>query len=204
MARVTTKTGVANLAITLMKGTPVISIDPPDKGSKTAKLAAQWYDDARREALSLTDWDFAIKRVQISASAAPAFGWAYSYQLPSDFVRIATIGDEDDPLTSENYKIENGFILCNENAPLNVRYIYDCEDVTKFSPKFLIAFAKKLSSYMAHGLSGSLNMAAGLSDIADGDMSEAKALDAQQTPPRKYSRSRWAEARQRGHTERFS
>lgn len=201
MARVTTKTGVANLAITLIKGSPVISIDPPDKGSKAAKLAAQWYDDARREALALTDWDFAIKRVKISASAPPAFGWAYSYQLPPDFVRISTIGDEDNPLTS--YKIENGFILCDEGAPLNVMYIYDCEDVVKFSPKFLIAFVKKLASYLAHGLSGSMNMAAGLNDIADGDMSEAKALDAQQTPPRRYTRSRWAEARQRGHTERF-
>ncbi len=204
MARVTTKTGVANLAITLMKGTTVLSIEPPDKGSKTAKLAAQWYDDARREALSLTDWDFALKRAQISASAPPAFGWAAAYQLPSDFIRIATIGDEDNPITSDNYKIENGYILCDEAAPLNVRYIYDCEDVTKFSPKFLIAFVKKLSSYMAHGLSGSLTMAAGLSDIADGDMSEAKALDAQQTPPRKISRSRWAAARDRGHSERYT
>ena len=95
MARVTTKTGVANLAITLLKGNPVTSIEPPDKGSKAAKLAAQWYDDARREALSETDWDFALKRVQISASAAPAFGWSASYQVPSDFIRISTIGDEN-------------------------------------------------------------------------------------------------------------
>lgn len=203
MARVTTKTGVANLAITLIKGTPVTSIDPPDRGSKTAKIAAQWYDDARREALSETDWDFAIKRVQISASPAPAFGWSASYQLPSDFIRIATIGDEDNPLTSDYYKIENGFILCNEDAPLNVRYIYDIEDITKFSPKFLMAFAKKLSSYLAHGLTGSLNMAGGLSEIADDDMASAKTLDAQQTPPRKVQRSRWAAAKDRGHTDRW-
>lgn len=204
MARVTTKTGVANLAITLMKGTPVTNIDPPDHGSKTAKLAAQWYDDARREALALTDWDFALKRAQISASAAPDFGWSFSYQLPSDFIRISTIGDEANPLTSENYKVEGGFILCDESAPLNVVYVSDFEDVTKFSPKFLMAFAKKLSSYIAHGLSGSLNMAAGLSGLADDDMSEAKAIDAQQTPPRRVQRSRWAAARDRGHTERFS
>lgn len=203
MARVTTKTGVANLAITLMKGTPVTNIDPPDRGSKTAKLAAQWYDDARREALAENDWDFALKRVQISASDAPPFGWAASYQLPSDFIRISCIGDETSPLTSDDYKVENGFILCDEDAPLNVIYIYDCEEITRFSPKFLMAFAKKLSSYISHALSGSMNMALGLSELADNDMSSAKSLDAQQTPPRKVQRSRWADARQRGHTERF-
>lgn len=199
MARVTTKTGVANLAITLLKGNPVTSIEPPDKGSKAAKLAAQWYDDARREALSETDWDFALKRVQVSASAAPAFGWSASYQLPSDFIRIATIGDEDNPLTSDDFKVEGGFILCNEPSPINLRYVHDIEDVTKFTPKFLMAFAKKLSSYMSAALTGSLNMAAGLGELADEDMSNAKTLDAQQTPPKKVQRSRWAAAKVTGH-----
>lgn len=202
MARVTTKTGVANLAITLLKGNPVTSIEPPDKGSKSAKLAAQWYDDARREALAETDWDFALRRVQISASSAPAFGWTARYQLPSDFIRIATIGDEDNPLTSDDFKVEDGYILCDEPAPINVRYVYDCEDVTKFSPKFLMAFAKKLSSYLAAALTGSLNMAAGLGEIAEEDMSTAKTLDAQQTPPKKVQRSRWARAKQIGHVDR--
>lgn len=202
MARVTTKTGIANLAITLTKGTPVTNIDPPDRNSKTAKAAAQWYDDARREALCENDWDFAIKRVQISASDAPAFGWIASYQLPSDFIRLSWIGDEENPLTSDHYKVENGFILTDEGEPLNVGYVYDIEDITKFSPKFLMAFVKKLSSYIAHAISGSLNMAGGLSEIADSDMSSAKSLDAQQTPPRRIERSRWRAARDRGHTER--
>jgi len=203
MARVTTKTGVANLAITLLKGNPVTSIEPPDKGSKAAKLAAQWYDDARREALSETDWDFALKRVQISASAAPAFGWSASYQVPSDFIRISTIGDENNPLTSDDFKVENGFILCNEPAPINVRYVYDIEDVTKFSPKFLMAFVKKLSSYISAGITGSLNMSAGLGELADDDMASAKTLDAQQTPPKKVQRSRWAAAKVTGHVDRW-
>lgn len=202
MARVNTKTGVANLAITFMKGSPVNSIEPPDRGSKTAKTAALFYDDARREALSETVWDFAVKRVQISASTAPPFGWSAKYQLPSDFIRIATIGDETDPLTETEYTIEDGFILCNEDAPLNLRYVYDVQDIAKFSPKFLIAFAKKLSSYIAHGVTGSMAMAAGLSDLADSDMVVAKGMDAQQSPPRKISRSRWAAAKTRGHVDR--
>lgn len=203
MARVTTKTGVANLAISLLKGNPVTSIDPPDRGSKVAKAAAQWYDDARREALSETDWDFALKRTQISSSTAPAFGWSAAYQLPSDYIRLSSIGDEKNPLTEKDYKVENGFILCNEAAPLNVIYVYDVEDITKFSPKFLVAFAKKLASYIAAAVTGSLNMAAGLGELSEIDMSVAKTQDAQQTPPRKVTRSRWAQARDRGQTERF-
>ena len=117
-------------------------------------------------------------------------------------MRIATIGDEKNPLTGDDYTIEDGFILCNEAAPLNVRYVYDIQDIAKFSPTFLIAFAKKLSSYIAHAVTGSLNMAAGLSEMAGEDMASAKNLDAQQSPPRKITRSRWNEAKQRGHADR--
>lgn len=202
MARVNTKTGVANLAITLNKGNPVTSIEPPDRGSKIAKAAAQWYDDARREALAQTIWDFAIKRVQLSASTAPEFGWSTKFQLPSDYIRIATIGDEANPLTADQYTIEDGFILCNEEAPLNIRYVYDVEDITKFSPQFLTAFAKKLASYLSHAITGSLNMAAGLSEMAGDDMVNAKSLDAQQSPPIKTTRSRWKDAKTRGHVDR--
>ncbi len=202
MARVNTKTGVANLAITLFKGNPVTSIEPPDRGSKTAKAAAQWYDDARREALSETIWDFAIRRVQLSASTAPPFGWSAKYQLPSDFIRVATIGDEKNPLTGDDYTVEDGFILCNEPAPLNVRYVYDVQDIAKFSPKFLIAFVKKYSSYIASAVTGSLNMAAGLSEMAGEDMVNAKGLDAQQSPPIKVTRSRWNNAKHKGHADR--
>ncbi len=202
MARVNTKTGVANLAISLFKGTAVNSIEPPDKGSKTAKAAALWYDDARREALAETVWDFALKRAKISASAAPEFGWSASYQLPNDFIRVASIGDEADPLDQEDYCIENGFILCNEEAPLQLRYVYDVQDIVKFSPKFLIAFVKKYASYISAAVSGSLNMSAGLGELASDDMSAAKTLDAQQTPPRKITRSRWADAKTRGHVDR--
>ena len=204
MARVTTKTGVANLAISLIKGTAVVSIDPPDRGSKTAKVAAQWYDDARREALAEGNWDCALKRVKISDSGAAEFGWGASYQLPSDLIRVATIGDEFNPLTSADYKVENGFILCNEGGPLNLVYVYDLEDVTKFSPKFLMAFAKKLAAYLAHGLTGSLNMADGLSNMAREDMSDAKSLDGQQTPPVVVRRSKWRDARLYGHTDRWN
>ncbi len=202
MGRVNTKTGVSNLALSLIKQNTVASIEPPDKNSKAAKLAAQFYDDTRREVLSETVWDFAIKRALISASAAPAFGWGFSYELPSDFIRIATIGDEENPLTQDDYIIENGFILCDEEAPLKLRYVYDLEDIAKFSPKFLIAFVKKLSSYLAAALTGSLNMAAGMGELASDDISNAKGIDAQQTPPRIVRKSRWARAKVLGATDR--
>lgn len=202
MARVTTKTGVANLALSLIKNDQVTSIDPPDRGSKAAKAAALWYDDARREVLSEHDWDFAKKRVNLSAGTPPAFGWAASYQLPSDCLRISTIGDEANPWTSQYFRIEGQYILCNESGPIQLCYISDIDDITKFTPKFLVAFAKKLGSYISAVLTGSLNMMQGLGDEATDTLSDAKSLDSQQNPPVRVQRSRWAAAKQRGHTER--
>jgi len=203
MARVVTETGVANLALSLIKTDPVASISPPDPRSKAAKLAAQWYDDARREVLSEHDWKHATKRVLIPAGTAPAFGrWANSYALPPDFIRLTAVGNEDHPLDADDYLIENGAIFCNEAAPLPLIYVYDLDDVAKFTPKFLIAFAKKLAFYISIGLTGSMNMAGAMNEIAETDISDAKALSSQGSPPRKVQKSRWAAAKIVGHVDR--
>jgi hypothetical protein len=202
MSRVTTKTGVANLANSLLKTDAVTNIDPPDADSKPAKLASRWYEDTRREVLAEHNWDFAIKRVQVSASAAPVFGpYAYKYQLPSDYIRVATLGDEQNPETE--YEVEDGFILCNVPAPLNLRYVYDFETVTQFSPKFLTAFVTKLAAHMAYELTGNRSMVAEMEAAYDKMLSTAQTLDGQQNPPKRVQRSRWTAAKHRGHIDRF-
>lgn len=194
MSRINTKTGVANLMLSLLKNDTVDSIEPPTRNNKAAKIAALWFDTARRAALAEHDWDFATTRKNISSSGA-VDGWSQSYQLPSEFIRLVTIGDEALPLENFDYRIENGFILCNEPAPLFVRYVYDCEDIAKWSPMFLTSMVKVYAGYVAASLTGSMNMAAGLMSIGDENMSNAKAVDSQQNPPTKITRSKWKSAR---------
>lgn len=196
MARVTTKTGIANLTASLLKVDAVANIDPPDSRSKFAKKANQWYDESRRDTLADHIWNFALKRAQLPADAtAPPFGYGNRFLLPADYIRVATIGDEDNP--ERDYKVEDGYILTNVAAPLNVRYVYDQEDITKFSPKFIQAFARKLAANMAYDMTGSRTFADSMEEKYQLYLSDALGVDGQESPPtHKIRRSRWKAAKE--------
>lgn len=196
MARVTTKTGIANLTASLLKVNAVTSISPPDSNSKFATKAAQWYDEARRETLNDHIWNFAIKRVQLpAASETPAFGYGAKYMLPSDYIRVVSIGDEDDPET--DYKIEDGYILSNLSAPLDLIYIYDQEDITKYTANFIQLFARKLGVYLAYDMTGNRSMVDTMEKAYQEKLSVAATVDGQESPPtHKIRRSKWRDAKE--------
>lgn len=196
MARVTTQTGIANLTAGLLKVSAVTSINPPDTGSKFAKKAAQWIDEARREVLQDHIWNFALKRAQLPADAtAPAFGYSARYLLPNDYIRVATIGNEDNPET--DYKVEDGYILCNLSAPIDLRYVYDQEEITKMTPNFIQLWARKLAAYLAYDMTGNRSMVQQMEEAYQEKLSDAKGVDGQESPPtHKIRRSKWKAAKE--------
>lgn len=179
-----------------MKIEAVSSIDPPDSRSKFAKKASQWYDETRRDVLAEHIWNFALKRVQLAKdSTDPVFGYGARYLLPSDYIRLATIGNEDNPET--DYKIEDGYILCNITAPLNLRYIYNAEDITKFSPKFIQCFARKLKANLAYDMTGNRTFQQESELEYLEYLSMAKGVDGQESPPtHRIRRSKWRAAQE--------
>lgn len=203
MARVTTKTGIANIALSLLKVDAVTSIDPPDSRSKAAKKAAQWYDESRREVLADHTWNFAMKRAQLPAAAeAPAFGYTNKFLLPADYVRVATIGDELNPETE--YTVEDGYILTDLAAPIDLRYVFDQEDVTKYSPKFIQCLARKLATHLAYDFTGNRSMVETMDRAYTEMLSDARGIDGQEAPPQgKIRNSKWAHARYGGHRGLF-
>ena len=196
MSRVTTKTGLANLTASLMKVEAVTQIDPPDARSKFAKKANQWYDETRRDVLAEHTWNFALKRVQLPKDATdPAFGYGARYLLPSDYIRLATIGNEDNP--EVDYKVEDGYILCDISAPLDLRYVYNVEDVTKFSPKFIQCFARKLKANLVYDMTGNRTMQQEAELEYLEYLSMAKGVDGQESPPtHRIRRSKWKAAKE--------
>lgn len=197
MSRVTTKTGLANLTASLMKQNSVASIDPPDQGSKFAKSAAQWYEDTRREVLADHIWNFAETEDTISAaSVAPKAGrFSNRYALPSNYIRLAWLGDEEIP--EKDYKIKGGYIYTNLPSPIEIGYIFDEEDITAFSPKFIMAFARRLASNMAYEITGNRTFADELEDKYYSYLSESMSIDGQESPPtHKIRSSKWKAAKE--------
>lgn len=198
MARISTKTQAANLMLSLLKVKAVSSIDPPDVNSKGANAAARWYDPSRREVLQDHIWNFALKRVMLPAdTTAPVFGYNVRYLLPADFIRIATIGDEDNP--ERDYKIEDGYLLCNVDAPLPMIYVYDQEDLTKWSDKAIQALARKMATYCAYEVTGNRSMVKEMDDGYKDILTDGTAIDGQDSPPtHAIRRSKWRTAKEGG------
>lgn len=197
MARVTTKTGVANLTASLLKVEAVTNIDPPDSSSKFAKVANRWYDDSRRDTLADHIWNHAETQVELPADTSwtPIGRYGARYLLPADYIRLVWIGDEDFPET--DYKIKGGYIYCNYSGSLPIGYIFDQEDITKWSPKFIQTFARKLAANCAYDITGNRTFADEMENKYIQYLSIATTVDGQESPPtHKVRRSKWKAAKE--------
>jgi hypothetical protein len=107
--------------------------------NKRAIVMTDIYDITRKTVLEDHIWPFAKKRAALTPLALPpAFGYAYQYNLPSDF--LTGVKEENDI----EYFQEGSTILSDSNV-LQLIYITDLQDVAKFSPGFVEAFALRLA-----------------------------------------------------------
>lgn len=199
MARVTTKTGVANLTASLLKIDAVTSIDPPDTNSKFAKIANRWYEDSRREALAEHTWNCAETVVELAEDTTwtPIGRYGARYLLPADYIRIVWISDETAP--EKDYKIKGQYIYINYSDSLPIGYIFDQEDITAWSPKFLQYMARVLAKNCAYDLTGNRTFAQEMEKMSADYLSSGATVDGQESPPtHKIRRSRWKAAKE-GH-----
>lgn len=149
---------ICNLALAnLGNSAKVSAISPTPDGSVEAMHCARFYPMARTAALELHSWGFATRRktlTEISTSGAPA-AWAYVYGHPNKCIRPrrvlpaeATDDDKGEDFKNETLSDGTKAIFTNvESADLI--YTYDEEDTAKFSPLFILALARLLSSMLA-------------------------------------------------------
>jgi len=190
---------VCNLMLLEMKEKQISSISPPDNGSTTALKCSLAYENTRRQVLRDHPWNFASNRKTISAeAAAPAFGWAYAYKVPNDFVRLNGLGqDTDNPWPSNMYEFENNQVLTDEAAPLYMRYVSNFEDVSKMPADFIHAFALKLGANTCYGITGNRALANDFLAKYDKYMISVRAVDGQERPPTRVQKSALLTARSR-------
>src|SRR5689334_5070061 len=109
MPQATSPVAIANLALFRIGQRPITSFDD---GTPIASLVSQNYDPARLAMLEAYPWGFAKTRVKLPAlGAAPAFGWDYACQLPSDWVWTVQVGE--DPECEPAWAIEGRTIVTN-------------------------------------------------------------------------------------------
>ena len=131
------KTSICNRALLHLGVTRINSY--ADDTSATAAYCREFFEVDRDSCLQMFPWSFAGKRVQLSPeTAAPVFGWSYSFLLPADYLQMREVDDDLE------YLVENGRILCDSDS-ISIAYTFKQTVDAYFSPLFVDMLSLKLA-----------------------------------------------------------
>lgn len=138
-----------------------------------ADLCAMAYPVAVAEVLDMGNFACSIRRAELPKLAeAPAFGYAYAYALPADFLHLAALENEREP-----YVIENGALL-TDAARCRMIYVGTVNDLSKFPVHVVNCIVVRLAAKLATALTNNLKLAqAFLSEFEQIALPAAMAVD---------------------------
>lgn len=192
---------IANRALTKIGSTRIVALSD---NTKTGREVNSMFDIVRDAELRAHDWRFSIKRAQLAEHAdAPAFQFARKFRLPADCLKILMVGDQypgvdlSDYVTGDtsDYAVENGFILADYVAPLNLRYVARIEDPSLFDALFIESFACKLAAELAEPLTQSSTKRELAARDYEQAIRQAVASNSIEKPPVKVADDTWILAR---------
>jgi len=169
------------------------------------RVCAIWYDPCRQNVLKKLMPNCALARkVVAKLSDAPAFGYAYAYQYPGDCLKVLGIGDIQDK--ENNYAVEGNMILTDENYEdgMNLRYVKDLTDVSKFSVEVCMAISAELMEKISMQITQDAEKLKAANAFIKIDQSNASALNGQENRPVRINRSLFKMARQYDNPSTFN
>ena len=190
-------TEIANLASDILKTENIEDIEMVD-GDRIAEVMNRWWDVSKRACLEGFPWNFASTRDAIAlASPAPTSGYDDKYLLPDDFVSLNWIIDEKLPLSQWDYTIEENYLLINNSGgeSLNIGYVFNSDDIAKWTSRFKIYVAYQLAYFTAFKLTGQAVLAARIEGKLAPHRLEAKAVNGIMNPPKAFRESAMIRAR---------
>lgn len=205
MPKYTSEVDICNDAVSRVGGKFIHSIETPT--TYTERLCAHIYEKNRRIVLRSAVWNFARSVKSIAKSTDKLNGYAAAYPLPNDFVRFLGVQNMD--LLGSNtdrYLIADGKIYLKDESPdsINLVYIKDVEDVTKYDALFVEAFALRLAYNLQYAMTGKNATSQRLYEEYLEALVTAKMIDGQEQKPVRVERSRWLAKRLRYNTGRYA
>lgn len=169
---------IANRALQLLGSSRRLeSLTQDHPNARSLNLA---YDSTRQALLRRYEWGFAIRRASIAADGDQTeWGEHNRYSLPNDFLRLS----RDDELGfSKDWKIEDTFIITDDDSPLEIRYIVDVTDPNSFDSLFREAFENRLAYVTCKEITGSTDLHRELNANFKEIIAEAKLVQAIEKP----------------------
>jgi len=186
---------ICNLALSRLgcKNTVSSISDPKSPEERLCKI---WYDSCRQIALKKLAPNCALgRKIVPKLSTAPVFGYAYAYQCPTDCLKVLGIGDIQDK--ENNYAVEEGKILTDEDYEngMNLRYVKNLTDVSKFSIEVILAISAEMAEKMALPLAQDEKKLELGDALIRRDENTASALNGQENRPIRINKSKFKQAR---------
>ena len=192
---------ICNRALAKPGADPIMLLTDP---SKPAKLLNGMFGIVRDAELRANRWSFAMKRTSLTALVdPPAWGYAYQYPLPPDFIGLVQVNDVYiRPGTKETlpWQLEGGLILTNLPAPLKMRYVSQVTNSGLFDALFVEALACKLAFESCETLTQSGQKLEAIGNQYKFAISRAAQVNAIENPPDELPLGSWLETRTSGGT----
>ena len=181
---------ICNEAMDLLGAATITSLD---ENSKEARLCNRRYETVRDSVLRAHPWNIAITRKQLAKdSAAPAFGFASQFTLPTDpyclrvmSLHTSNVDENVAPYDTQTmFKIEGRKVLTNEDT-CRIVYIGRITDTEQYDSLLSSTVATKLAAETAYAITGSMNVSQQMMALYEARLREARSMDAMEGMPDK-------------------
>ena len=169
---------IVNAALVKIGEQAILSFADP---SEPARLATRTFAELRDALLREAPWNFASKRAELAAEVtAPVWGFALSYPLPTDFLRLIEINNPG----RYPFRIEQNRIITDLASPIQIRYVHRVTDADSMEAAFRDALAARLALEWAERLTGTTTIVQQLAMIYKRSLAVALAIDGQEDDQR--------------------
>jgi len=168
--------------------------------SREVRLCNLFYEPALRETIRLHPWNCAIKRAKLGQlSSEPVFEFSYSYQLPTNFIRVLEVSNTASTWNRNHkqieYQIEGRKLITNE-SDIYIKYVSYISDPNEMESLFMKCFYTVLASKLVMPLTEDEALRNSIeNEIQNIILPEARSIDAQEGYQREAIQSDVDEAR---------
>lgn len=180
----------------------VTSIEVPEKPNEV--IMARHYDVTRQNLLREYLWNFARAEATLARIGDGGLDYKDRFLMPADCLRIISMGAA--LFEIKDYNIQGREILINgvtepSSNALQIRYMKDETEVSKFDSLFIKILALQLALNVSYKFSGKKTQSEVINQLLKQELPKATSVNSQEKKPRRIDRSRSVAARSWFNTE---